>query len=82
MPGVQQKRGERLIGGIQEFFKENFLATQHVGILVPQPGTEPALPELAAQSLNHWTTREVPSIGLLWGGITILCHTVMVHTRL
>ena len=30
------------------------------GILVPRPGTEPAPPALEAQSLNHWTTREVP----------------------
>ena len=30
------------------------------GILVPQPGIEPAPPALEAQSLNHWTTREVP----------------------
>ena len=30
------------------------------GILVPQPGIERALPDLEAQSLNHWTAREVP----------------------
>ena len=30
------------------------------GILVPQPGIEPSPPALEAQSLNHWTTREVP----------------------
>ena len=30
------------------------------GILVPQPGIEPASPALEAQSLDHWTTREVP----------------------
>ena len=30
------------------------------GILVPQQGIEPAPPALEAQSLNHWTTREVP----------------------
>ena len=30
------------------------------GILVPQPGMEPASPALGARSLNHWTTREVP----------------------
>ena len=30
------------------------------GILVSQPGTEPAPPELEAQSLNHWTTTEFP----------------------
>ena len=31
------------------------------GILVPQPVIKPALPALAAQSLNHCTTREVPA---------------------
>ena len=30
------------------------------GILVPRPGIKPVLPALEAQSLNHWTTREVP----------------------
>ena len=29
-------------------------------ILVPEAGTEPMLPSLGAQSLNHRTTREVP----------------------
>ena len=29
-------------------------------ILVPQPGIKPAFTALEAQSLNHWTTREVP----------------------
>ena len=29
-------------------------------ILVTQPGIEPVPPALGAQSLNHWTTREVP----------------------
>ena len=29
------------------------------GILVPQPEIEPETPALEAQSLNHWTTREV-----------------------
>ena len=31
------------------------------GILVPQPGIKPAPPAVEAQSLNHWTAREVPS---------------------
>ena len=30
------------------------------GILVSQPGTGPIPSALAAQSLNPWTTREVP----------------------
>ena len=29
-------------------------------ILVPQPGTEPVPPAVKAQSLNHWTARELP----------------------
>ena len=36
---------------------------QQVGILVPQPGIEPMPLALGAQSLNHWTAREVPIIG-------------------
>ena len=39
--------------------------TQQAGILVPQPGIEPTPPAVEAQSLNHWTTREVPVIQLL-----------------
>ena len=31
------------------------------GMLVPWLGIKPAPPALEAQSLNHWTTREVPS---------------------
>ena len=34
------------------------------GIFVPQPGIEPAPPEVEARSLNHWTTREFPRQGL------------------
>ena len=30
-------------------------------ILVPQPGMEPLPPTLGEQTLNHWTTREVPT---------------------
>ena len=30
------------------------------GILVPQPGIEPAPPAVEARRPNHWTTREVP----------------------
>ena len=31
------------------------------GILVPWPGIKPMSPALGAWSLNHWTTRDVPS---------------------
>ena len=30
------------------------------GILVPQPGIEPAPPAVEARSLNRWTMKEVP----------------------
>ena len=40
-----------------------FLATLVVcRTLVPQPGIEPMLPALRTWSLNHWTTRDVPTI--------------------
>ena len=35
------------------------------GILVPQLRIKPAPPALEAQSLNHWTTREVPITSIL-----------------
>ena len=31
-------------------------------ILVPQPGIKPMPPAMEAQSLNHWTTRDVPNM--------------------
>ena len=34
------------------------------GILVPQPGIEPVPPALEMPSLNHWTSRKVPSHSL------------------
>ena len=39
-----------------------FFLPHHVawGILVPRPRIKPASPTVAAQSLNPWTTREVP----------------------
>ena len=30
------------------------------GLSVSQQGVKPALPALGVQSLNHWTTKEVP----------------------
>ena len=43
-------------------FHSTFLWPHHTayGILVPWPGFEPVPPTVEAQSLNHWTTREVP----------------------
>ena len=37
------------------------------GIPVPRPGIKPVPPAVEAQSLNHWTTKEVPSLYFLWG---------------
>ena len=39
-----------------------FLAEQHARYLVPQTEIKPLPPAVGAQSLNHWTTREVPCI--------------------
>ena len=36
------------------------------GILVPWPGIEPVPPVTEAQSLNHWSTREVPPFSWLY----------------
>ena len=35
------------------------------GILLPWPGIEPTTPAVEAQSLNHWTAREVPKLLIL-----------------
>ena len=35
------------------------------GILVPQPGIKPTTPALEGGFLNHWTTREVPTLRFL-----------------
>ena len=39
-----------------------FIFIYFCGILVPQPGIEPALPAVKVQSLSHWTTREAPQV--------------------
>ena len=41
-------------------------ALRSVWDLVPWPGIEPVPTELGAQSLNHWTTREIPIWFLLY----------------
>ena len=51
-------------------------------ILVPQPGIEPALRVVEAQSLNHWATREVSVIcfgkavfqNLPSSGVPVICE--------
>ena len=35
------------------------------GILIPRPGIKPITPAGEVQSLNHWTTREVPTSSFL-----------------
>ena len=44
------------------FFGHNHKACR---ILALQPGIEPVPPAVEAQSLNRWTTREVPQTGIL-----------------
>ena len=58
-----------LIWRISYNFKADFLMQLIIffgctayGILVPQSGVEPISPVLEAQSLNHWTSREVPAV--------------------
>ena len=48
--------------GVNNFFFFFWPLCEACGILVPQPGIEPAPPAVAAQSLNHWSAREVPTI--------------------
>ena len=48
-----------LLSGILLLSSLSYLAC---GILVPQPWIKPMPPTLEAQSLNHWTTWEVPGI--------------------
>ena len=38
---------------------------QACGISVPRPGIEPVPPAVEAQTLNHWTAREVPNVTVL-----------------
>ena len=59
---------------------------RHVGILVPQPGMEPAPPAVEARSPNHWTAREAPPPqqvfveSLLLPGPVWVLSTRRVHT--
>ena len=49
----------------RDFFFSFWPRCSACGILVPQPGIEPVPPAVEAQSLNHWTSREVPRQGFL-----------------
>ena len=44
------------------FLKSFGQAALHVGSLGPQPEIKPGPPAVEAQSLNYWTTRDVPSL--------------------
>ena len=53
------------VSSLRSFFKKFWIfgrATQHMGSLVLWPGIEPVPPAVEAQSLNHWTIREVPQL--------------------
>ena len=54
------------------FFLNFWLHNTACGILVPRPGIKPTCPALEAQSLNHWTTREIPSPCLFTFGPSLL----------
>ena len=47
------------------FFKIYLFFPRHkaCSILVPRPGTEPMLPAVETQNLNHWIIKDVPPIG-------------------
>ena len=56
-------KGKPKLGAIRIFF---WRCQGTCRILLPRPGIEPVPLVLEAQSLNHWTTREVPQNGLRW----------------
>ena len=60
--GVQQSESaiHKHISTLFYYFIFIFGHTAAWGTLVAQPGIKPTLPALEAQSLNHWTTREIP----------------------
>ena len=50
---------------VSEILKFSFFVWPHCTacrILVPPPGIKSVAPAVEAQSLNHWTTKEVPEI--------------------
>ena len=50
------------------------------GILAPPPGIEPTSFALAAQSLNPWTAKDVPSLLFLMMCVMSLSHTGLFAT--
>ena len=49
--------------------------------LVPWPGFEPGPPVLGAQSLSHWTTREVPWCHLIYSFVACITWKLGVISR-
>ena len=63
------KASSRLFFKHSPFIYHFLLAESHrIEVLVPQPGIKPMPPAVEVQSLNHWTSREVP---LLWFHFTL-----------
>ena len=48
-------------------------------ILVPWPGMEPTPPAVEAWNLNHWTAREVPTVGFWTSFFSCLSHIFHIH---
>ena len=59
------------------FFK-NLAVHVTYGILVSPPGMEPMALALEVQSLNHWTSREVPVILVCTFVVSLWCICVLV----
>ena len=53
-----KRRGPSILSGGSEKIQERFFFP--FGILALQLGIESMPPEVELQSLNHWTTKEVP----------------------
>ena len=61
-----------------QWTQEHFFFWRHqaaCGILVPQPGIEPTPPAVEAQSLNHWTAKEVPRTFFFLAALGLRCYT-------
>ena len=62
---------------LKKFYFLFYLFIGHVacGTLVPESGIKPMPPPLRAQSLNHWTSSEVPEnfYFLNWRRIALQC---------
>ena len=73
------------IKGVFLFLILFYFLPSHVGsrIFVPQPRMKPVLPAVEAQSLNHWTSQEVPFFFLIFNKemfLEIFCYLVVIVT--